>query len=82
MEARSFASFTNTTYIVHIYHLFTETEGNSVFCGPETANNGGRGQQNRDLCQQGRKILIEIAVYLIVLCIIYIHVRICIAPAS
>jgi hypothetical protein len=34
------------------YHLFTETEGNSVFCGPETAvvargeaegNNGGRG---------------------------------------
>ena len=26
------------------YHLFTETEGNSVFCGPETAvvNNGGR----------------------------------------
>ena len=37
---------------VGIYHLFTETEGNSVFCGPETAvvargeaegNNGGRG---------------------------------------
>jgi hypothetical protein len=35
-----------------IYHLFTETEGNSVFCGPETAvvargeaegNNGCRG---------------------------------------
>jgi hypothetical protein len=34
------------------YHLFTETEGNSVFCWPETAvvargeaegNNGGRG---------------------------------------
>ena len=34
------------------YHLFTETEGNSVFCGPETAvvargeaegSNGGRG---------------------------------------
>ena len=34
------------------YHLFTETEGNSVFCGPETAvvsrgeaegNNDGRG---------------------------------------
>ena len=34
------------------YHLFTETEGNSVFCGPETAvvargeaegNNGSRG---------------------------------------
>jgi hypothetical protein len=34
------------------YHLFTETEGNSVFCGPETAvvtrgeaegNNGCRG---------------------------------------
>jgi hypothetical protein len=34
------------------YHLFTETEGNSVFCGPEIAvvakgeaegNNGGRG---------------------------------------
>ena len=22
---------------VHIYHLFTETEGSSVFCGPETA---------------------------------------------
>ena len=38
--------------MVNIYHLFTETEGNSVFCGPETAivargeaecNNGGRG---------------------------------------
>jgi hypothetical protein len=38
--------------LVYIYHLFTETEGNSVFCGPETAvvargeaegNNGGRG---------------------------------------
>jgi hypothetical protein len=37
---------------VNIYHLFTETEGNSVFCGSETAvvaraeakgNNGGRG---------------------------------------
>jgi hypothetical protein len=28
---------------IYIYHLFTETEGNSVFCGPETAvgNNGG-----------------------------------------
>ena len=35
----------------YIYHLFTETEENSVFCGPETAvvargeaegNNGGR----------------------------------------
>jgi hypothetical protein len=22
---------------VNNYHLFTETEGNSVFCGPETA---------------------------------------------
>jgi hypothetical protein len=39
-------------YWVNIYHLFTETEGNSVFYGPETtvvargeaeANNGGRG---------------------------------------
>jgi hypothetical protein len=37
---------------VNIYHLFTETEGNSVFCGHETAvvargeaegNNSGRG---------------------------------------
>ena len=37
---------------VGIYHLFTETEGYSVFCGPATAvvargeaevNNGGRG---------------------------------------
>jgi hypothetical protein len=36
---------------IYIYHLFTETEGNSVFCGPQTAvvargeaegNNGGR----------------------------------------
>jgi hypothetical protein len=35
----------------NIYHLFTETEGNSLVCGPETAvvargeaegNNGGR----------------------------------------
>jgi hypothetical protein len=24
-------------YTYNIYHLFTETEGNSVFCGPETA---------------------------------------------
>ena len=24
------------------YHLFTETEGNSVFCGPETAKEGKR----------------------------------------
>jgi hypothetical protein len=38
--------------ISNIYHLFTETEGNSVFRGPETAvvargeaegNNGDRG---------------------------------------
>jgi hypothetical protein len=38
--------------VCNIYHLFTETEGDSVFCGPETAvvargeaegNNGGRG---------------------------------------
>jgi hypothetical protein len=38
--------------MVYNYHLFTETEGNSVFCGRETAvvaqceaegNNGGRG---------------------------------------
>jgi hypothetical protein len=37
---------------IFIYHLFTETEGNRVFCGPDTAvvvrgeaegNNGGRG---------------------------------------
>jgi hypothetical protein len=37
---------------LNTYHLFTETEGNSVFCGPENAvvargeaegNNGGRG---------------------------------------
>ena len=26
---------------MYIYHLFTETERNNVFCGPETANNGG-----------------------------------------
>jgi hypothetical protein len=41
-----------TVSLWYIYHLFTETEGNSVFCGPETAvvargeaegNNGGRG---------------------------------------
>jgi hypothetical protein len=38
--------------LLYNYHIFTETEGNSVFCGPETAvvaqgkaegNNGGRG---------------------------------------
>jgi hypothetical protein len=23
--------------LIIIYHLFTETEGNSVFCGPSTA---------------------------------------------
>ena len=40
------------TNLENIYHLFTETEGNSVFCGPEIAvvalgeaegNNGSRG---------------------------------------
>jgi hypothetical protein len=31
-----------TSMEISIYHLFTETEGNSVFCGPETAV-GGRG---------------------------------------
>ena len=24
--------------VLGIYHLFTETEGNSVFCGPETVD--------------------------------------------
>ena len=24
-------------FFPHIFHLFTETEGNSEFCGPETA---------------------------------------------
>ena len=34
--------------VVCNYHLFTETERNIVFYGPETAvgNNGGRGLQN------------------------------------
>jgi hypothetical protein len=41
-------------FVIYNYHLFTETEGNSVFCGPKSAieivargevegNNGGRG---------------------------------------
>ena len=30
----------------NIYHLFTETEGNSVFCGPETATMAVEGPQN------------------------------------
>jgi hypothetical protein len=49
-----FGASTNSGWNVthNNYHLFTETEGNSVFCGSETAvvargevegNNGGRG---------------------------------------
>ena len=42
--------------------IFTETEGNSVFCGPETAvvargeaggNNGGRGATKHGIASRG-----------------------------
>jgi hypothetical protein len=54
IEVTNYIEYSYTDYI-GIYHLFTETEGNSVFCGSETAvfargedvgNNGGRGPQN------------------------------------
>ncbi len=33
MKARGFCM-----HVFLVYHLFTETEGNSVFCGPETVD--------------------------------------------
>ena len=44
------AIFFTTTRRIFIMHLFTETEGNSEFCGPETAvvaRGESRGQQRR-----------------------------------
>ena len=42
MSIVKYCNVQHTTYCN--YHLFTETEGNSVFCGPETAVVGcGRG---------------------------------------
>ena len=29
-------NYTVSSYCIFTYHLLTETEGNSVFCGPET----------------------------------------------
>ena len=38
LSHRHFKRETTTYYTTtYNYHLFTETEGNSVFCGPETA---------------------------------------------
>jgi hypothetical protein len=36
----------------HIYHLFTETEGNSVFCGPETVD-VSRGEAEGNMTVEG-----------------------------
>ena len=43
MEQYSFFYGNTTCYICH---LFTETEGNSEFCGPETAERAVEGPQN------------------------------------
>jgi hypothetical protein len=45
-ENISLCSF-STHSLLYNYHLFTETEGNSVFCGPETtATTAAEGPQN------------------------------------
>ena len=47
-----FIALTKEFYGVYTYHLFTETKGNSVFCGPETVD-VSRGEAEGNIAGRG-----------------------------